>query len=231
MLTCTLLLLFPDEVKNVFEGTLRSVLVCLDCGKKRIQTEPFLSISLPLSKEVQQTATATENKPHINSLSVQRCLRHFTVPEMLADPVDCPHCRKKTRTTKQHVVSKLPKILCLHLKRFDATLNKKIEDFVSFPSTSLNMGPYLPHWCEVSAVPIVRNDLDDMESIPRVDFDLFATVNHFGNMQSGHYVANVKVDKMWYHCNDSHIAYAGVGNGETEVLKSGGAYLLFYSRR
>lgn len=191
-----------------------------------------MSISLPLSKEVQRaTSDSLANPAAKENLSVERCLRHFTSPEMLADPVDCPNCGRKTRTKKQHVVSKLPKVLCLHLKRFDAAQNKKIEDFVSFPCTGLNMGLFLPHWCEVSRVPSAMEDIVDKESMPQIVYDLFATVNHFGNLQSGHYVTNMKVKKTWYHCNDSHVGYAGVGDGEAEVLRSGGAYLLFYVRR
>lgn len=65
---------------------------------------------------------------------------------------------------------------------------------------------------------------------PSILYDLFGTVNHFGNLQSGHYVANVKVDEHWYHCNDAHVSNAGLGTGEEEVVKSDGAYLLFYIR-
>ena len=136
--------LHSDISKRLFEGTLRSVLVCRKCGTKRTQSEPFMSLSLPLLKEVQNLP----KQPGATSpgLSVELCLRHFVMPESLADPVDCPSCRQKTPTTKQHVVAKLPRILCLHLKRFDATLNRKIEDPVAFPAKGLNMGPFLPHW-------------------------------------------------------------------------------------
>jgi hypothetical protein len=71
---------------------------------------------------------------------------HFTAPESLSDPVDCPSCRRKTPTKKQHTFAKLPKVLCLHLKRFDAATNKKIDDFVSFPASGQDMGRMLPHW-------------------------------------------------------------------------------------
>jgi ubiquitin C-terminal hydrolase len=71
---------------------------------------------------------------------------HFTAPESLSDPVDCPSCRRKTPTKKQHTFAKLPKVLCLHLKRFDAVTNKKVDDFVRFPASSLDMGRMLPHW-------------------------------------------------------------------------------------
>lgn len=151
---------------------LRSVLVCQECGNKRTQSESFMSISLPLSTEVQKATNIlpgdSDSYAGNGRLSVERCLRHFVLPELLSSPIDCPACGVKTKTKKQHVVCKLPRVLCLHLKRFDAAANKKIEDFVAFPVSAfvgslsqstvfiiiffvvlqaiLNMGPYLPHW-------------------------------------------------------------------------------------
>ena len=187
-----------------------------------------MSISLPLSKEGLPSNVQNATGVASETLDIETCLRHFTVPEMLADPVMCPNCDKKTLTKKQHVVSKLPKVLCLHLKRFNAATNKKIEDFVSFPCRGLNMGPFLPHWCEISRVPTAPS-IDSLEkwAVPEIKYDLYATVNHFGNLQSGHYVSNVCVKKQWYHCNDSHVGFAT----ESEILRSEGAYLLFYIRR
>jgi ubiquitin C-terminal hydrolase len=137
-----------DIVKKIFEGTLRSVLICEECGNRRSLTEPFLSVSLPLSKEVERRDSVGGKRGSYGKIpfSVESCLQHFTSLERLSDPVDCPSCQKKTPTKKQHTFSKLPKVLCLHLKRFDAAQNKKIDDFVSFPARELNLGVFLPHW-------------------------------------------------------------------------------------
>jgi len=68
--------------------------------------------------------------------------------------------------------------------------------------------------------------------LPSFLYDLIGTVNHFGTLQSGHYVANVKNGSKWYHCNDAHVSLAGEeGDGSNEVGSSSGAYLLFYIRR
>ena len=222
-----------DIIKNLFEGKLRSVLLCTECGEKRKQSESFLSISLPLSKEVHK---ATEGRPGESTegqgrkLSVERQLRHFTMPESLSG-IDCPACQKKTSTIKQHVVSRLPKILCLHLKRFDD--KQKINDFVSFPLKNLNMGSLLPQFCEVTSFgdwDFGENkntaDLADLMTEAELPYDLFATVNHFGTLQSGHYMANVLVEHQWYHCNDAHVSSIS----EQDVL-SDAAYILFYARR
>ena len=229
-----------NVIQDIFEGTLRSVLRCQQCGEKRVKKESFLSISLDLSKEVQKTATTSAQVgPSLSlsspsgietrKLSVEKCLHHFTTPEELVDPVHCPLCAKKTTTTKQLVISHLPRVLCLHLKRFQGATGRKLEAFVSFPSDDLNLGPYLPQWCEDSGpyqTSSMVNDGHLEEQPPHVPYKLFATVNHYGNLQSGHYVSYVKVDDEWYHCNDSHISYTT----ESHVLQQGNAYLLFYLR-
>ena len=144
----------------MFGGVLRSVLICETCGCKRYQPEPFLNISLPLSKELAAAEASKKNNDSTGTvsvamatrkstnprLSVELCLEHFTMPEKLTDPVHCPSCNEKTPTSTQHTFAKLPKILCLHLKRFDALTNKKITDFVTFPASGLDMGKFLPHW-------------------------------------------------------------------------------------
>jgi len=211
-----------DITKKIFEGSLRSVLLCTTCGIKRVQQESFMNVSLSVSDEVERIQQRHERQTF--DISVEKCLEHFVLPEELVDLVYCSSCGKKTRTKKQHTFSRLPKILCLHLKRFDAARNKKIDHFVSFPSSGLNMGKLLSHWCEVSHA---RTSTMVCAEPNHVMYDLFGTVNHIGNMQSGHYVANVNMDDMWYHCNDQHISYAK----KEAVLNADGAYLLFYIRR
>ena len=137
-----------DIVKNLFEGTLRSVFLCEECGTKRMHHEAFMNISLTLSEEV-ETLSNSDTK-----MSIQTCLEHFILPEKLGDAVDCPNCARRTSTKKQHTFAKLPKVLCLHLKRFDAAKNKKIDEFVSFPAKGLNMGPFLSHWYVL--IPLIR---------------------------------------------------------------------------
>lgn len=217
------LLVTKDIVSHLFKGTLRSVLLCEDCGVKRVQHEPFVNISLSLSEEVERMQQ--EKGQRVLDFSIETCLEHFVLPEKLGDLVYCSSCGRKTETKKQHTFSKLPKILCLHLKRFDAAKNKKIENFVSFPAR-LNMGSLLSHWCEVTRLGSSINE-EAPGAEPNIIYDLFGTVNHKGNMQSGHYVANVNVKSQWYSCNDQMVRNAT----EKDVLKADGAYVLFYMRR
>ena len=79
-------------------------------------------------------------------MNVSSLLEHYTNLQTLAGPVYCPSCSAKTKTLKQRTFSKLPKVLCLHLKRFDAAAQKKMADVVSFPTRDLDLGQHLPHW-------------------------------------------------------------------------------------
>lgn len=74
------------------------------------------------------------------------------------------------------------------------------------------------------------SDTGGTSTEPLVNYELFGTVNHVGNMQSGHYVANVKVKDKWYDCNDAYVGLAGGTGDEETVLANAGAYILFYIR-
>eukprot|EP00542_Grammatophora_oceanica_P005625 CAMPEP_0194063798 /NCGR_PEP_ID=MMETSP0009_2-20130614/81289_1 /TAXON_ID=210454 /ORGANISM="Grammatophora oceanica, Strain CCMP 410" /LENGTH=571 /DNA_ID=CAMNT_0038716059 /DNA_START=1 /DNA_END=1716 /DNA_ORIENTATION=- len=227
-----------NMIQQLFQGHLRSVSICEQCSNKRSQLEPFLNISLPLHKQHTSGSTTSRSSSKTMMLSVQQCLSQFTMLERLGDKIDCPVCKDKTSTKKQQTFAKLPKILCLHLKRFNAATNKKITDFCSFPATNLNLGPLLPHWSEEVVIQNGNNGDGGSSNgttteqhdraAPNVSYDLISTVNHKGTLNQGHYVANVKVeDGSWYHCNDAHVYHST----EAEVLQSDGAYVLFYMRR
>ena len=100
------------------------------------------------------------------------------------------------------------------------------------------MGSYLPGWVELvqgdntSSLSDVstlepRDDVGLMSTVPVVMYDLFATIDHTGSLNQGHYVSNVKINGRWYNCNDSFVSHTD----EIAVLKSENAYMLFYSQR
>jgi ubiquitin carboxyl-terminal hydrolase 22/27/51 len=69
--------------------------------------------------------------------------------------------------------------------------------------------------------------------MPDILYDLFGTVNHHGNLESGHYISNVRIRDKWFRCNDSCVSSPSKSKDEEEdtVLESEGAYLLFYIRK
>jgi ubiquitin carboxyl-terminal hydrolase 22/27/51 len=226
--------------------------MCDTCGFKRQHMEPFIniSLSLPINKgNAKSSSSRKYNEPRDGSgtrrqtqkIDVKTCIDHFSDPEPLADAVYCEWCKAKTKTKKQHTFAKLPTILCLHLKRFDAVTNKKIDEPVSFPSV-LDMGPYLPHWREVEQTDVMTRDnegaatatkttREKSASSPSILYDLCSTINHSGTLFQGHYISNVKVDNDWYSCSDADVQRYSKESAEKDVLENGEAYMLFYMRK
>ncbi|PVD20166.1 hypothetical protein C0Q70_20660 [Pomacea canaliculata] len=117
-------------------------------------------------------------------------------------------------------------VLCLHLKRFrwSTYCRVKVETFVEFPLTSLDMNCY------------VLNNLHETRGSSAGSnlYDLAAVVVHHGSgAGSGHYTSyaihegdDVGVAGQWYHFNDSSVTAC-----EPEVVQRCKAYILFYVRR
>ena len=57
-------------------------------------------------------------------------------------------------------------------------------------------------------------------------YDIYATCEHCGNQQGGHYTSNIKVNEKWYNIDDNVI---------TEILENkvinGKTYILFLEKK
>uniref|UniRef100_A0A8B9FWU2 Ubiquitin carboxyl-terminal hydrolase n=1 Tax=Amazona collaria TaxID=241587 RepID=A0A8B9FWU2_9PSIT len=218
----------------------------------------------PLS-QTPQNAFQTLSQSYITSskeCSVQSCLYQFTSVELLMgnNKLLCESCtekkqkyQKKTNSTekkmegvytnarKQLLISSVPAILILHLKRFhQAGLSlRKVNRHVDFPLI-LDLAPFCAASC--------KNVTDGA----RVLYSLYGIVEHSGSMRGGHYAAYVKVRTpskkllehisttknvlglkeamgasggQWVYVSDAHVQMVP----ESRVLNAQ-AYLLFYER-
>ena len=88
---------------------------------------------------------------------------------------------------KQLSMRRLPCVLSLHLKRFEHSKEAvKIDSFISFP-LQLNMLPYL------SAVRGNQTSAEqELSDSGAFQYELFAVINHYGGMESGHYTTFVR---------------------------------------
>jgi ubiquitin carboxyl-terminal hydrolase 8 len=106
----------------------------------------------------------------------------------------CPNCRVLRAATKKLSLSRLPPVLLIHLKRFQAKgpFTDKIETFVDFPLKGLDltnyMPPPLPPGVDKSHVNAGNPlSLDDPRSqLPPYRYDLYSVTNHYGSLSSGH---------------------------------------------
>ncbi|XP_076297664.1 ubiquitin specific protease 16/45 isoform X3 [Lasioglossum baleicum] len=121
--------------------------------------------------------------------SIQSCLNQFTALELMdgSNKVSCEACTARERkvkenskmictpSTKQYLISRVPAVLILHLKRFQAQRIdfRKVTRHVSFPIL-------------LDLAPICKN-----HKKPKM-YSLYGLVEHSGTIHGGHYVAYVK---------------------------------------
>jgi len=113
-------------------------------------------------------------------------------------------------------VTRLPEVLCLHIKRFRYTsrgVSTKVHDVVRFPCEDLD----LDSWCSPEALASVEN----------AEYNLAGIVTHTGDCEGGHYIAHGLnySDNNWYQFDDACTSQVD----EAQVAKLE-AYLLFYVR-
>ncbi|EDV26510.1 uncharacterized protein TRIADDRAFT_22897 [Trichoplax adhaerens] len=202
-------------VTTLFRGSLLNEVNCLVCDINSRKTDSFLDLSLDIPSEFISRRNKSIGDNDISICKLTDCLSSFTELEKLEDSelYYCSSCTKKQLSTKQLRIKTLPRVLCLHLKRFrwSSCIRKKLDIYVEFPMIGLDMKPYLTL---------------KQTSNGRSMYDLIAVVEHHGSgYGSGHYTAYAYKDG-WYHFNDSTVSVAM----EEHVIKCK-AYILFYVQR
>ncbi|XP_072291193.1 ubiquitin carboxyl-terminal hydrolase 3 [Eucyclogobius newberryi] len=202
-------------VTSIFGGVLQNEVNCLICGTESRKFDPFLDLSLDIPRQFRQKRSKDQEPGP--TCTLHDCLQSFTDLEELDETelYYCLKCKKRQKSTKKFWIKKLPKVLCLHLKRFHWTtfMRNKVDTYVKFPMNSLDMRDYL---LEPEAA---AHDgcLYDLAAI---------AVHHGSGVGSGHYTAYGCHEGRWYHFNDSTVTLAN----EEAVMKAK-AYILFYVER
>ncbi|XP_068060579.1 ubiquitin carboxyl-terminal hydrolase 3 isoform X3 [Anomalospiza imberbis] len=202
-------------VTAIFGGILQNEVNCLICGTESRKFDPFLDLSLDIPSQFRNKRTKNQESGPMCTL--RDCLRSFTDLEELDETelYMCHKCKKKQKSTKKFWIQKLPKVLCLHLKRFHWTayLRNKVDTYVEFPLRGLDMKCYL---------------LEPENSGPESClYDLVAVVVHHGSgVGSGHYTAYAAHEGRWFHFNDSTVTLT-----DEETVGKAKAYILFYVER
>ncbi|KDR80822.1 hypothetical protein GALMADRAFT_222419 [Galerina marginata CBS 339.88] len=210
-------------IVDFFQGQFRSRLECLTCHKTSTTYNVFSILQLPI--------------PHTRSgkVPIERCLDAFFNEEVLEkdDAWDCPQCKTKRRASKKLSLARLPPILMIHLKRFEANgrFSDKIDTFVDFPMKSLDLTNYMPPPLPPGADKSLLNgglpmSLEDPRTqLPPYRYDLYGVTNHYGNLSSGHYTAFIASRGGWMYCDDSSVKAV-----DPKQVVGQKAYVLFYKR-
>jgi len=151
---------------SLFVGQAESTLSCLACQESTKNWESFWNISLPIS----------------GSSSIEECIEKFQKCETLTgeDQPFCESCQKKCDMTKSLRITKIPKTLLLHLKRFSS--KSKDSSLIKFP-------------------------VDRPLSLGSSEFKLSSVINHQGkSTSSGHYLATVHHNDNWFSISDEKVS-------------------------
>mmetsp|Transcript_4078 Transcript_4078/g.11701 ORF Transcript_4078/g.11701 Transcript_4078/m.11701 type:complete len:707 (+) Transcript_4078:184-2304(+) len=190
-------------IVDMFQGQLRNTCKCLKCGHVNIRFEPFMYLSLPITKDCQ---------------SIDDCMDLYLKEDVLrgADQYYCEKCKEHVDGTKKQDIWMLPPVLIVHLKRFKyndyGKVGSKNDASIRYPVTE---------WDLKSRVKSSRG------VYPK--YDLYAVSNHMGGLGGGHYTAHTlnRFDDVWYEFNDS--CYCAVDDSiHKHLFKS--SYVLFYNR-
>jgi ubiquitin carboxyl-terminal hydrolase 10 len=185
-------------VTEIFGGKMRSV-VRKKGLKASASIEPFFS--LPLDVKSDEVATIND------------ALRLYMTSEKLSDYTAN---NQTVQASKQITIESLPRVLTLHLKRFEYTLYgiEKIHKVVSF-------GPELkihPTWLanEKAYSPAQRT------------YKLFAVISHWGKTGiGGHYTCDIlQPTGEWMQFDDDKLSKVTL-----ETVLNRPAYLLMYIRQ
>nr|KAF6503374.1 hypothetical protein HJG59_019299 [Molossus molossus] len=186
-------------VTRLFEGQLNYSIMCLKCENCTYRNEVFTVLSIPI--------------PSQYKCSLQDCLQCFFQQDTLTwnNQIHCSFCETKQEAAVRASISKAPKIMIFHLKRFDilGTMKRKLRTDIHYPLTNLDLTPYI--------CPVFRKH-------PK--YNLCAVVNHFGDLDGGHYTAFCKnsVTHAWFSFDDTRVSEIPDTSVQTAT-----AYLLFYS--
>ncbi|KAF9029915.1 cysteine proteinase [Hymenopellis radicata] len=194
---------------STFCGSSQSDVKCERCGSVSTAHDLMLDISLELKDETTLTG----------------CLKRYTQWEKLGSKdYSCNKCGKSGRAEASKRISfhKLPPVLSFQLKRFEKTSEKarKLDTPVRFPET-LNMAPY-------TSLVMKEGDKENVKIGPKImyEYDLFAVINHDGNMTNGHYTNYARSGEQWYRFDDDKVTISSLG----DCLQSN-AYMCFYVKR
>ncbi|KDR78670.1 hypothetical protein GALMADRAFT_244157 [Galerina marginata CBS 339.88] len=209
-------------IHSTFSGSLQSDVTCDRCGSVTTTIDPVLDISLELKGKGGEVASGD---------TLGACLRRFTQPEKLGKEYSCAKCAKASpEATKRFSIRKLPPVLAFQFKRFEHKTNdkssaRKIDTPIRFPAF-LNMAPYTTNALKDSGKENMGSHSSSPSREGMCEYDLFAVINHEGQIDNGHYTNFARIKDEWYRFDDDKVAPSSLG-----ACLNSHAYMCFYVKR
>ena len=221
-----------SPISDLFAGQHASRLKCMACGTTSTTYETFYSLSIEI--------------PRSGHGHIYNCLESYCQEEKMPKGWKCPTCKKERDATKQIFITRAPKNLVVHFKRFEAVGRdaRKVRTPIEFPLQGLDItrhmqAPPTPENIEATVRTTgdvtIRDRVFDDSMVPPFKYDAYGVIDHIGaSVSRGHYIANVKDPgrKKWRRFDDDHAT-----DFDPDVLpvpdrlQNDQAYILFYERR
>ena len=180
---------------NTVTTTLRSSITCNKCQCCSEEEQKLSIVPVPLQNSI--------------SCSINKLLSS----EILAGDNKwlCPICKSLEESSKDTIITCCGDVLIIHLLRYNSTSGNTCKDsrqVLCYPNDPLK-------------IPI---HVDETVSVLQ-EYTLMATINHSGNMNSGHYWAIVRQSKLddWFCCDDKRITKT-----KSTSLSNKSSYVLFF---
>ncbi|EEP76309.1 conserved hypothetical protein [Uncinocarpus reesii 1704] len=225
-------------ISTLFAGQHASRLRCTTCRRTSTTYEAFYSISVEI--------------PVSGTGDIYQCLRSYCQEEMLSgDEVwKCPHCRTEREATKQIILTRAPRFLVLHFKRFSASHRqqaRKIHTPVYFPLSGLDLSPFMIEPSNYPPTPQqngnpTHSDTStqaeltphELATSPPYIYNAYAVVRHLGStIHEGHYISMARDANRdcWRKFDDHRVTdFTPGGPRSPDCLQNEQAYLVFYER-
>ncbi|KIW04444.1 uncharacterized protein PV09_04710 [Verruconis gallopava] len=216
-------------IQDLFAGQHFSKITCMKCRHTSTTYETFFSISVEIPKS--------------GSSDIYSCLKSYCREELLsgAEMPKCEKCGKQREHTKQITITRAPRYLVVHFKRFTAKL-AKISTPITFPLRDFDLTPFVLPPLTSQERDIVASETNDPSFLSRAPeesmtppflYDAYGVVRHIGNsLSSGHYIAMARDPGRgcWRQFNDTQTSDFDPGN---DSIKVGGreAYVVFFERK
>ncbi|KAJ3713581.1 hypothetical protein FB446DRAFT_638141 [Lentinula raphanica] len=206
-------------IHSTFAGQLQSDVKCERCGNVTSTVDPILDVSLELKDRV-----ISGDKSN-TAFSLGACLRKYTQPEKLG-PKDytCSKCGKASSALKKLSFRRLPPVLSFQFKRYEhkgadkSASAKKLDSPVRL-TANLDMMPF-------TTINMKDNDRENSGPPIMYHYELFAVINHDGQLDNGHYTNYARSDSAWYRFDDDKVTHSSLG----ACLKST-PYMCFYVKK
>ena len=217
-------------VTDTFAGQLQSTVRCCRCRTLFTTYDAIwdLSLQLPVydgkgdkqggrggGKKGLRSRSVLSPTASTATITLDECLESFTREESLDgnEAYYCSSCKKHCGASKTLRLSRFPKVLVVHLKRFSSGTfrREKLNSRVDFPLRDLDLSEF------------VAEDMD--VDVPM--YDLICVSNHIGGMHGGHYTAYCKsAADEWYCFDDSSVRKMS----EDDIVSSSAYFLVYESR-